>query len=65
MSFGKVGERRRWGRASTACTMRWPIPTSAPYPRLQLRAGIPIWDILFGTAIYDGKHRPTGRRSPG
>ena len=20
----------------------------------------PIWDILFGTAIYDGKHRPTG-----
>ena len=21
---------------------------------------LPIWDILFGTAIYDGKHRPTG-----
>jgi sterol desaturase/sphingolipid hydroxylase (fatty acid hydroxylase superfamily) len=24
----------------------------------------PIWDILFGTAIYDGKHRPTGVDDP-
>jgi sterol desaturase/sphingolipid hydroxylase (fatty acid hydroxylase superfamily) len=24
----------------------------------------PIWDILFGTAIYDGKYRPTGVDDP-
>jgi sterol desaturase/sphingolipid hydroxylase (fatty acid hydroxylase superfamily) len=25
----------------------------------------PVWDILFGTAIYDGKQRPTGVDDPG
>ena len=25
---------------------------------------LPIWDILFGTAIYDGRHRPTGVDDP-
>ena len=24
----------------------------------------PIWDILFGTAIYDGRNRPTGVDDP-
>jgi sterol desaturase/sphingolipid hydroxylase (fatty acid hydroxylase superfamily) len=60
MSFGRIGERLlvgpRFHRQHHALA-------NEAEPHIQDRnfaPVFPIWDILFGTANYDGKHRPTG-----
>jgi sterol desaturase/sphingolipid hydroxylase (fatty acid hydroxylase superfamily) len=64
MSFGRVGERLlvgpRFHRLHHALA-------SADERHIQdhnFAPVFPIWDMLFGTANYDGKHRPTGVDDP-
>jgi sterol desaturase/sphingolipid hydroxylase (fatty acid hydroxylase superfamily) len=64
MSFGRVGERLlvgpRFHRLHHALA-------SADERHIQdhnFAPVFPIWDILFGTAIYDRKERPTGVDDP-
>jgi sterol desaturase/sphingolipid hydroxylase (fatty acid hydroxylase superfamily) len=60
LSFGRIGQRvvvgPRFHRLHHA-------RASAHEPHIQdhnFAPVFPIWDMLFGTALYDGRHRPTG-----
>ena len=44
--------------------MRGPNPDEPHVHDHNFAPVFPIWDMLFGTAIYDGKHRPTGVDNP-
>jgi sterol desaturase/sphingolipid hydroxylase (fatty acid hydroxylase superfamily) len=64
MSFGWLGERLVVG----PCFHRLHHALSNPEERHihdhNFAPVFPIWDIVFGTAIYDGRKRPTGVDDP-
>ena len=64
MSFGKVGERLIVGPRFHRLHHARANPDERHIHDHNFAPVFPIWDILFGTAIYDGKHRPTGVDDP-
>ena len=64
MSFGRLGARLlvapRFHRLHHALS----TPAERHIQDHNFAPVFPIWDILFGTANYDGKHRPTGVDDP-
>ena len=52
------------GRASTACITRWPMLREPHIHDHNFAPVFPIWDVLFGTARFGGKQRPTGVDDP-
>ena len=64
MSFGRVGERLLVGPRFHRLHHALASPDERHIQDHNFAPVFPIWDILFGTAIYDGKHRPTGVDDP-
>ncbi|HLM10993.1 MAG TPA: sterol desaturase family protein [Reyranella sp.] len=64
MSFGKVGERLVVGPRFHRLHHALANPDERHIHDHNFAPVFPIWDILFGTAIYDGKQRPTGVDDP-
>jgi len=64
MSFGRVGERLLVGPRFHRLHHALAGPEERHIHDHNFAPVFPIWDILFGTAIYDGKHRPTGVEDP-
>ena len=60
MSFGWLGERLLVGPRFHRLHHALSTPTERHIQDHNFAPVFPIWDILFGTAIYDEKHRPTG-----
>ena len=64
MSFGRVGERLIVGPRFHRLHHALASPDERHIQDHNFAPVFPIWDMLFGTAIYDGKHRPTGVDNP-
>ena len=64
MSFGRLGERLLVGPRFHRLHHALANPDEPHIHDHNFAPVFPIWDILFGTAIYDGKHRPTGVDDP-
>lgn len=64
MSFGRVGEKLLVGPRFHRLHHALASPAERHIHDHNFAPVFPIWDILFGTAIYDGKHRPTGVNDP-
>ncbi|MBN8643707.1 MAG: sterol desaturase family protein, partial [Planctomycetes bacterium] len=64
MSFGRVGEKLLVGPRFHRLHHALASPAERHIHDHNFAPVFPIWDILFGTAIYDGKHRPTGVDDP-
>ncbi len=64
MSFGRLGERLLVGPRFHRLHHALSTPEERHIQDHNFAPVFPIWDILFGTAIYDGKHRPTGVDDP-
>ena len=64
VSFGKVGERLLVGPRFHRLHHALAGPDERHIHDHNFAPVFPIWDILFGTANYDGKHRPTGVDDP-
>lgn len=60
VSFGRLGERLLVGPRFHRLHHALSTPEERHIQDHNFAPVFPIWDILFGTAIYDGKHRPTG-----
>jgi sterol desaturase/sphingolipid hydroxylase (fatty acid hydroxylase superfamily) len=60
MSFGRVGEKLLVGPRFHRLHHALANPDECHVHDHNFAPVFPIWDILFGTAIYDGRHRPTG-----
>lgn len=60
MSFGWLGERLLVGPRFHRLHHALSTPGERHILDHNFAPVFPIWDILFGTAIYDGKIRPTG-----
>jgi sterol desaturase/sphingolipid hydroxylase (fatty acid hydroxylase superfamily) len=60
MHFGWLGERLLVGPRFHRLHHALASPEERHIHDHNFAPVFPIWDILFGTAIYDGKHRPTG-----
>ena len=65
MNFGWLGERLIVGPRFHRLHHALASPEERHIHDHNFAPVLPIWDILFGTAIYDGKHRPTGVDDPG
>jgi sterol desaturase/sphingolipid hydroxylase (fatty acid hydroxylase superfamily) len=64
MSFGRVGARLVVGPRFHRLHHALAGPDERHIQDHNFAPVFPIWDMLFGTAIYDGKHRPTGVDNP-
>ncbi|MDI1285573.1 MAG: sterol desaturase family protein [Reyranella sp.] len=64
MSFGRVGQRLLVGPRFHRLHHAMAGPDERHIHDHNFAPVFPIWDILFGTANYDGKHRPTGVDDP-
>jgi sterol desaturase/sphingolipid hydroxylase (fatty acid hydroxylase superfamily) len=64
MSFGRIGEKLLVGPRFHRLHHALASPEERHIHDHNFAPVFPIWDILFGTAIYDGKHRPTGVDDP-
>ena len=64
MSFGRLGERLLVGPRFHRLHHARAAPHERHIHDHNFAPVFPIWDILFGTAIYDGKRRPTGVDDP-
>lgn len=64
VSFGRVGERLLVGPRFHRLHHAMAAPDERHIHDHNFAPVFPIWDIMFGTAIYDGKHRPTGVDDP-
>ena len=64
MSFGRIGQKLIVGPRFHRLHHALAGPNEAHIHDHNFAPVLPIWDILFGTAIYDGKHRPTGVNDP-
>jgi sterol desaturase/sphingolipid hydroxylase (fatty acid hydroxylase superfamily) len=64
MSFGRIGERLIVGPRFHRLHHALANADERHIHDHNFAPVFPIWDILFGTAIYDGKHRPTGVDDP-
>jgi sterol desaturase/sphingolipid hydroxylase (fatty acid hydroxylase superfamily) len=64
MSFGRVGERLIVGPRFHRLHHARANPDEPHVHDHNFAPVFPIWDMLFGTAIYDGKRRPTGVDNP-
>lgn len=60
MSFGWLGERLLVGPRFHRLHHALSTPAERHIQDHNFAPVFPIWDILFGTAIYDRKNRPTG-----
>ena len=60
MSFGRFGEKLIVGPRFHRLHHALADPAEPHIHDHNYAPVFPIWDILFGTAIYDDKHRPTG-----
>jgi sterol desaturase/sphingolipid hydroxylase (fatty acid hydroxylase superfamily) len=60
MSFGRVGERLIVGPRFHRLHHALANPDERHIQDHNFAPVFPIWDMLFGTAVYDGKRRPTG-----
>lgn len=60
MRFGWLGERLLVGPRFHRLHHALASPEERHIHDHNFAPVFPIWDILFGTAIYDGKNRPTG-----
>jgi sterol desaturase/sphingolipid hydroxylase (fatty acid hydroxylase superfamily) len=60
MHFGWLGERLLVGPRFHRLHHALASPEERHIHDHNFAPVFPIWDILFGTAIYDGKNRPTG-----
>ena len=60
ISFGWLGERLLVGPRFHRLHHALSTPAERHIQDHNFAPVFPIWDILFGTAIYDGKTRPTG-----
>jgi len=65
MSFGRVGEKLLVGPRFHRLHHALAGPHERHIHDHNFAPVFPIWDILFGTANYDGKRRPTGVEDPG
>jgi sterol desaturase/sphingolipid hydroxylase (fatty acid hydroxylase superfamily) len=65
MGFGRIGEKLIVGPRFHRLHHALAGPAERHIQDHNFAPVFPIWDILFGTAIYDGKHRPTGVDDPG
>lgn len=64
MSFGRVGERLIVGPRFHRLHHARASAEERHIHDHNFAPVFPIWDMLFGTAVYDGKHRPTGVDDP-
>ena len=64
MSFGRVGERLIVGPRFHRLHHALASPDERHIQDHNFAPVFPIWDMLFGTAIYDDKRRPTGVDNP-
>lgn len=64
MHFGWLGERLLVGPRFHRLHHALASPEERHIHDHNFAPVFPVWDILFGTAIYDGKHRPTGVDDP-
>jgi sterol desaturase/sphingolipid hydroxylase (fatty acid hydroxylase superfamily) len=64
MSFGRIGEKLLVGPRFHRLHHALASADERHIHDHNFAPVFPIWDILFGTAIYDGKHRPTGVDDP-
>ena len=64
MSFGRVGERLIVGPRFHRLHHALANPDERHIQDHNFAPVFPIWDMLFGTAIYDTKPRPTGVDNP-
>lgn len=64
MSFGRLGERLIVGPRFHRLHHALSTPAERRIQDHNFAPVFPVWDILFGTAIYDGKIRPTGVDDP-
>jgi sterol desaturase/sphingolipid hydroxylase (fatty acid hydroxylase superfamily) len=64
MSFGRIGERLLVGPRFHRLHHALANADERHIHDHNFAPVFPIWDILFGTAIYDGKQRPTGVDDP-
>ena len=64
MSFGRIGQKLIVGPRFHRLHHALAGPNETHIHDHNFAPVLPIWDILFGTAIYDGKHRPTGVSDP-
>jgi sterol desaturase/sphingolipid hydroxylase (fatty acid hydroxylase superfamily) len=60
ISFGRIGEKLIVGPRFHRLHHALASPSERHIQDHNFAPVFPVWDILFGTAIYDGKHRPTG-----
>ena len=65
MSFGRVGERLLVGPRFHRLHHARAEPDERHIHDHNFAPVFPVWDILFGTAIYDGKRAPDRRRRSG
>jgi sterol desaturase/sphingolipid hydroxylase (fatty acid hydroxylase superfamily) len=64
MSFGRIGRRLLVGPQFHRLHHAMAGPDEQHIHDHNFAPVFPIWDIMFGTAIYDGKYRPTGVDDP-
>lgn len=64
ISFGRVGEKLLVGPRFHRQHHALATPGEPRIHDHNYAPVFPIWDILFGTANYDGRHRPTGVDDP-
>jgi sterol desaturase/sphingolipid hydroxylase (fatty acid hydroxylase superfamily) len=64
MSFGRIGEKLIVGPRFHRLHHALASPAERHIHDHNFAPVFPIWDILFGTAIYDHKRRPTGVDDP-
>ena len=64
MSYGRIGERLIVGPRFHRLHHALASPDERHIHDHNFAPVFPIWDILFGTAIYDRKRRPTGVDDP-
>jgi len=64
MSFGRVGEKLLVGPRFHRLHHALANPAEPHIQDHNYAPVLPVWDILFGTAVFDGKHRPTGVDDP-
>lgn len=64
MSFGRIGEKLLVGPRFHRLHHALASPDERHIHDHNFAPVFPVWDILFGTANYDGKHRPTGVDDP-
>jgi sterol desaturase/sphingolipid hydroxylase (fatty acid hydroxylase superfamily) len=64
ISFGRVGEKLLVGPRFHRLHHALASPGEPRIHDHNFAPVFPVWDILFGTANYDGKHRPTGVDDP-